>query len=512
MAGSEEEGSKKQGSRSANIALEDDNPAQRPNLNILIYQVANLLLPQHILLEILLVTLRAREVCKAWELFLRPFVFNMMIQIMDKNIIKGCITEFVLREPDLKWRRITGCPWTFLSGVGLGYQLVEKGVFTLPHFTDRLFDTIDKTVETHFGSRGGTRYKRVMTLVKEVLPLPAWPGEHSHIQHVRFPDRTTLWRYLNPKCKTTIRLSAREIASVARKTHMPESLIEQAINNILSHKRCINPLRLGIELVCAGLPLRLVKQFKISPDHATFNFCTPDQIHTLDMRDFTPGYILEAGALFPNLLECLALITNPAHLDFELVVCLMKHGKLSYPTRQTLLATVLKDHYLGRRSLEIERVIGRNLKHLSLSSYEVRLMCDHAQAFPLCARFLCRPGVQEPHFKTQIWLVGRPFLMFLCGSQRAGLGECLLNSTETPGPMMLQCLISCSQKSWRNFELCMWIFYDGDKRKLRDLDWSTLRASVTAPNPLDWHGKMKYLLLLYPNAGSMNLRVQTCWW
>lgn len=456
-------------------------------------------------------SLRTREVCKAWEFFLRPFALNVMIQNMDKNIIRGCISEFVLREPDFIWRRVPGCPWTFLSGVGLGYQLVEKGVFTLPRLADRLFDTIDKTVETCFGSREGTLHKRVMGMVKAVLPLPGWPGEYSHNQQERFQDRTTLWSYLEPECDAIFPLPAQEIASVARKTHMPESLIEQAIKNILLHKRCTNPRHLKNELVYAGLPLRLVKRLENLPIPVIPKYCAPRQT-PLDMRGFTPGYILEADALIPDFIEDLARMTEATHLNSELVVWLMKHGKLSFPTRETLLATVLKSHDRGHWSPENERMFGRNLEHLSLSSYEVRQMCDRSYAFPLCARFLCRPGVQEPHFATQAWLVVRPYPPFPSESRLAELGECLLNSTETPGPMMLRCLISCSQKSWRNFELCMWTFYAGNKRKLQNLDWSTLRASVTTPDPLDWHGKMKYLLLLYPNAGSMNLRVQTCWW
>src|SRR5690348_4314084 len=75
---------KKRGARTASNALMDEAVAQRPNPNILMDAVVTLTIPApHVLLDILKRVKRAREVCKAWDNFLRPDFYKKIEMRID---------------------------------------------------------------------------------------------------------------------------------------------------------------------------------------------------------------------------------------------------------------------------------------------------------------------------------------------------------------------------------------------------------------------------------------------
>lgn len=523
MAGSETEGEqkkKKKGSRSASVALGDDNPAQKANLDIIIYQVANLLLPPHVMLQILWVTPRTREVCKAWEHFMRESFFNIIIKSMDKRIASGCMFEFIGKRQGTDYtERIPKIPWSFLSGIGLGHQLVAKGRLDLETFNAKLIGTIQTSMEAQHGDRHDTPYRCAMGIVQATVPFLKWPEEkNTYILQPTYLNQTTVWHYANPVAFKTfsniknLRLSVQDIVRAAWRTHMPDSILETAIQTALSNDACGGREELGIELASVGFPLSMVRRFLNPPGVMPACGSISGKVNRhLDMRRFSPYYILGVKQMFPSFAEYLVHTTTVDAIDVEMAVWLMNRGRLGDGSRKRLLMKVLSHQYLHGSARDVG-VLGVALEHLAPRQEEVMAMCNRTRSFPLCARALCRLATSRNDFELQAHLVRAPALWLLSKRQRRELMECLVSSTKTPSTMMLRCLIGCSEAGWKQFEHCMQLFYENANQHLKRIDWGKLRGNILPPTPLVWHGKIKYLLKLYPNAGVMDLAVQPYRW
>lgn len=506
---------KKRGARTASNALMDEVVAQRLNPNILMDAVATLTIPApHVLLYILTRVKRAREVCKAWDNFLRPDFHKKITMFVDAFLeysikFRLCIPTRGLRI--VEWRHSSPQPHILLlRGVGLGFQLVEQNVFTEEQLRSRCRALAERILQERYADNSAA-VKEHMTTLCDTMPFIADDGEPYFTTMTM--THPTVWAFVypcSPRFSIPRSFSSKELTIVARKTCMPESQLEIALDRALAKRSCSDPENLAISLACVGFPLRLVNKYrnagKLTHDGSISLKDKSDRVH---LRYIEPHYLLEAKKTFVSFVEFAACRALPAAMDYDTAKWMLTRGKMAPFAQLALLKRVLKSasHEPWKDGFN---VIGYNLEHIPVREEHAVSLLKSRSGWSFCARFLCDMASHRNDFEIQAHVVVK--VRRLEDDEKRELAGYLLASTPNTAPMMMRCLIGASQSGWPAFEDCLELFRIGDKEKLRALDWKKLRENILPPTPLYWRGKIKWLLMLYPDAGRRDVKMQSCTW
>lgn len=510
---------KKKGSRTASAALVDDVAAQRPNLDILMEAIATLTrLPDFFLIDVLMHVKRAREVCKAWEFFLRSVFHEKIKMRVDLFFELGIRYQYDIHQDavvlsDL-YPSVTGIytpRWPLLlRGVGLGFQLVEKKFFTEEELRSRCRALAERVFQEKY-ARDSKLFGHCMTLLCETIPFITNADEPKFsTMRIAYPN---VWSFVYPfrsPSDVTHSFSSKELTLVARKTCMPESLLQTALDRVLATCKCSDPENLAISLACVGLPLRLVNKYrnagKLTHDGSISLKDQSDRVH---LQHIDPCYLLEAKKTFVSFVEFAACRALPAAMDYETAKWMLTRGKMGSYAQRALLKRVLKSIGSAQRENGFS-AIGYNLEHIPVSEKHAISLLKTRYGWKFCARFLCDAASRRNDFEIQARVVVA--VRRLESDEKRELADYLLASTPNTMSMMMRCLIGASQSGWQIFEDCLEMFRIENKEQLRALDWKKLRENILPPTPMPWRGKIKWLLMLYPDAGRRDVKMQSCTW
>lgn len=188
-----------------------------------------------------------------------------------------------------------------LRTVGLGMQLVDRGVVSMKQLQE-IF-----RIQSGLAGRvmHESSFEKVRVWLEEYFPFLF----KDNFVHTRRSGDPTVWGYIFPvdpeqrASENRFDITALTFVRTAYVSDMPEALIEAALNRILDEKKCLDPENLSWNLVCAAMPLRIVK---IAIARNVENKLEPEFVFNPVMTRFASWYLESVAGILADMSEYIA--------------------------------------------------------------------------------------------------------------------------------------------------------------------------------------------------------------
>lgn len=432
---------------------------------------------------------RSMEVCKHWCKIMESEHTARTITAMRRLLGQGFRDIFsgigVYTDLD-----ITHCN-KFLSGVGLAFQLLERGKYKLTDITREIQAVFNAPIAAGVGEDSKALQearKRATHHIPYALGLGPYSASGLH-------EGMSCWRALcagqwKEGRKGSAYNGSFTFAASMVETHMPESMMLVAVNNAIKNRIFHYNGYLPFFMLCNGVThettLTIARQFGMPPVGTVPGY-KPDSPHMkVALSRLYPAYILKTEALYPGFINWIIDVAEIKADDMELVQWFFSQS-LSFASECRLLKKILKFNSMAvdLKKVEFEKYIGRSLEHIYLSQEVALHALSKWENIGPILRFLLRSAKKRTDFDIQLKVleIRRP-----AGSvnSRVKIGDDailmreFLTSTDHPEQLIEHTLILCTRKmtEWLEFMWLMRWYACNCEAMLSSLDWPKLKPRL----------------------------------